>query len=60
MTYVETAKPSEPYSERLKRLSRDVRRIGCGYRTDPESIAIQKSNIARELAELARQLEGGR
>lgn len=38
-------------------LSRDVRRIGCGYRTDPETIALAKDSIATRLCAIARQLE---
>lgn len=40
-------------------LSRDVRRIGCGFRTDPETIALAKDSIAARLCAIARQLEGG-
>jgi hypothetical protein len=57
MAYDAIAKPNAPASERLKQLSKDVRRIGCGYRTDPETIAIQKSDIATALTQLARELE---
>lgn len=41
----------------LRRLAGDVRRIGDGYRTNPEAIAAAKSEIAAELVSLARQLE---
>lgn len=43
-------------SRRLNELARDVRRIGDGYRSDPEAIAIQKDTIARELTTLAREI----
>lgn len=42
----------------LLELSRDVRRIGCGFRTDPETIALAKDTIAARLCAIARQLEG--
>ena len=41
----------------LADLSQEVRRIGCGYRSDPETIAIQKDEIARRLSRLARAVE---
>ena len=45
---------------RLRALARDVRRIGDAYRRDPESIAVEKDEIATELLSLARRLDGGR
>ena len=44
-------------SDRLNELARDVRRIGDGFRSTPEAIALQKDSIARELATLARQVK---
>ncbi len=44
-------------STRLRDLARDVRRIGNGYRCDPEAIAIRKDEIAKKLAAIARELE---
>jgi len=43
----------------LQDLARDVRRIGCGFRCDPETIASQKSDVAARLAALARAVRGG-
>lgn len=45
------------YADRLRDLARAVRRIGDGYRTNPEAIAIQKDSIATDLARLARAME---
>lgn len=45
-------------ASQLLDLSRDVRRIGCGFRTDPETIALAKDSIAARLRAIARQLEG--
>lgn len=46
-------------AEELRRLAVDVRRIGDGYRTNPEAIASAKSEIAGRLVSLARELEAG-
>ncbi|WP_366553332.1 hypothetical protein [Aquibaculum sediminis] len=43
--------------EELRQLAGEVRRIGCGYRSDPETIAVAKSEIAARLVKLARELE---
>ena len=47
----------EPVPERLRSLANDVRRIGDGYRADPETLALRKDDIASRLAEIARELE---
>ncbi|MCH2394314.1 hypothetical protein [Oceanibaculum sp.] len=47
-------------SAELRVLARAVRMLGDGYRTDPESIAIAKSEIAHRLVKLAIRLEGAR
>lgn len=44
-------------SHQLRELARDVRKIGAADRTDPETICIQKDEIAHRLVELARRLE---
>lgn len=46
--------------DELRNLARDVRRIGCAYRADPESIAAQKDGISKRLALIARRLEVAR
>lgn len=43
--------------EELRDLARQVRRIGCGFRSDPETIALVKDDIALRLGRLARRLE---
>lgn len=45
------------YARELQDLARAVRRIGCGYRSDPESIAVAKDEIVHRLAALARRLQ---
>jgi hypothetical protein len=42
---------------RLYELAVEVRRIGNGYRHNPEQIAEQKDDIASDLIALARELE---
>lgn len=44
-------------SERLLAIASDVRKIGYGYRSDPERVAIQKDDVAYRLVEIARELE---
>ncbi len=44
-------------ADQLRDLARDVWRIGDGYRDDPESIAVQKDTISKQLRSLARDLE---
>lgn len=44
----------------LRDIARDVRRIGDGFRHDPEAIAIQKDDLARRLVTIARELESSR
>ena len=44
-------------AERLRKLATDVRRIGDGWSQDPETVAIQKDDVARSLISLARELE---
>lgn len=45
-------------ADELRSLAREVRRIGCGLRCDPETIAAAKSEIAYRLTGLARRLAG--
>ncbi|GEM_PF-2785661 len=45
-------------AEKLRILSQEVRRIGNGFHCDPETIAIQKDHVAKQLAILARQVGG--
>lgn len=52
--------PRSPPGDELRQLAGEVRRIGCGYRSDPETIAVAKSEIASRLVKLARDLEGRR
>lgn len=52
--------PRLALADELRRLAIDVRRIGCGYRADPEAIASAKSEIAGRLTSLARELEARR
>jgi hypothetical protein len=44
-------------ADQLRDLARDVWRIGDGYRDDPESIAVQKDTISKQLHSLAKDLE---
>ena len=46
-----------PLSDRLLELAADVRRIGDGWRDDPEAVAIQKDAVANRLAALAREVD---
>lgn len=48
------ASPDIPQA--LRDAARDVRRIGDGYRTNPEAIAIAKDEIANRLVRLAEHL----
>jgi hypothetical protein len=41
----------------LRELAKDVRKIGAAHRSDPETICIQKDEIAHRLLELAKRLE---
>jgi len=43
-------------ADELHALAGDVRKIGCSFRVDPESILMQKDAIARRLAALARRV----
>lgn len=49
---------NEDLPTELRDLALAVRRIGCGLRSDPETIAIAKDEIARKLSLVARRLEG--
>jgi len=40
----------------LRQIAGDVRRIGDGYRTNPEAVAIAKDDIAKRLATITREL----
>jgi len=53
-----TAPP--PLSERLREIAADVRRIGYGWRDSPEAVAIQKDDVAKRLAALAREPQDSR
>lgn len=44
-------------SEKLRDLACDVRRIGNGFRDDPETILMIKDEVAEDLYKIARQLE---
>ncbi|GAB4184045.1 MAG: hypothetical protein OHK0024_24090 [Thalassobaculales bacterium] len=46
-----------PVAVELRELAREVRRIGDGWRSDPEAIAMQKDDVAERLRDLARRLE---
>lgn len=47
-------------ADELQAIARNVRRIGDGYRTNPETIALQKDEAAHRLTRLARSLGRGR
>ena len=52
------AKPkSVPVPETLRQIARDIRQIGCGFRCDPESIAIQKDEVPRRILNVALRVE---
>lgn len=44
-------------SDRLRRLSQRIGRLGIAGRTDPETVVIEKMDIAREIRAIARDLE---
>jgi hypothetical protein len=44
-------------ADQLRGLARDVRRIGRSGRGDPESVAIDKDDVAHRLARMARAME---
>ena len=46
-----------PIPERLRDLAKSVRRIGSGYRSDPEHIALAKDHVEKGLIAIARELE---
>ena len=48
---------TSPPSRELRDLAQDVRKIGAAHRSDPETICIQKDEIAHRLLELAKRLE---
>lgn len=52
-----TSSRVSPIVGELRSLAQEVRRIGSSLRSDPETIAIQKDDIASRLRRLARQLE---
>jgi hypothetical protein len=41
----------------LRQLAADVQRIGDGWSQDPETVAIQKDDVAKRLVNLAQELE---
>jgi len=45
--------------EELAEIARRVRRIGDGWRSDPETIAIEKDELASRIRRAARQLAAG-
>jgi hypothetical protein len=51
--------PDASASERLRQLARRVRRLGVSGRTDPESVLVEKDEIAHRLNGIARELDGG-
>jgi len=48
---------STDLSDRLRELAADVRRIGYGWRDDPEAVAIQKDEVSKRLTALAREVD---
>lgn len=44
-------------ADQLRNTADDVRRIGDGFRNNPESIAIAKDDVAQRLVVLACELE---
>ncbi len=44
-------------ADELRSLARDVRRIGDGFRDNPEAIAIAKDDVVHRLVALARRVE---
>jgi hypothetical protein len=56
-TNPEAGKTTDPISE-LQELAGAVRRLGSGFRCDPETIAIDKDDIAYRLTGIARRLAG--
>lgn len=42
--------------DRLSDLARRVRRLGCCGRTDPESVLVEKHELADQLMRLAREI----
>jgi hypothetical protein len=54
---LDTGKATDTPGE-LQDLARAVRRIGSGFRCDPETIAIAKDEIAHRLNGIARRLAG--
>ena len=57
---VDDSKGKRALPEELRSLARDVRRIGDGWRSDPESVAIQKDDVSKRLVLIAQRLEAGR
>ncbi|MGP1397162.1 MAG: hypothetical protein ACTS3R_16770 [Inquilinaceae bacterium] len=51
--------PAARVADQLRGLAGAVRRIGDGYRCDPETIAAQKDDIAFRLRILAQAVERG-
>jgi hypothetical protein len=47
-------------SDQFRDIAADFRRIGSGFRTDPETIAIEKDDAAARLVRLAHDMDGGR
>ena len=46
--------------ERLRRLAREVERLGTSGRLDPEQIVVAKLSIARDMRRLVGELEAWR
>jgi hypothetical protein len=50
-----TCAPTSP-ADRLRRLARDLERVGRGRWTTPESVLLERLAIAHEMRRLAREL----
>jgi hypothetical protein len=55
-----TRAPAPAPSDRLRRLAHRVERLAVAGRVDPETIVVEKFDIARTLRRLARELEASR
>jgi hypothetical protein len=53
-----TPAPETTPAAKLRTLAARVRRLACSSRCDPETVTIEKHDIAAALARLARELEG--
>ena len=60
MTSRTTAEPEPPAHIKLRKLARDVEKLGVVGKSDPESICMMKWSIAQSMRRIARELEGAR